>query len=180
MPEACEPADIFLVVPSLYFAGEEKLRPEISLLSQAIILTFSAEFLQFCEELACFRLSVSSEEREKRASSKKASGRKKKGRAKGREAVGILTNITGHQLPRPLLEKPFFVSKCQEFKCQNAPSRRDRESSYSVTSHPHVIIWVGTGSIFFHPGGGAGVVDTGGGGGGYWYLISRGWHIMTS
>ena len=96
------------------------------------------------------------------------------------EHEGILTNITVHQPPRPLPEKPFFVSKWQEFKCQNAPSRRDRESSYSVTSHPHVLIWVGTGSIFFvHQGERTGVVDTGGGEG-YWYLISRGWHIMTS
>ena len=61
------------------------------------------------------------------------------------ETVGILTNITVHQLPRPHPEQPFFVSKWQEFKCQNAPSRRDRETSYSVPIHPHVIIWVCTG-----------------------------------
>jgi len=133
--------------PSLYFPGEEKRRLEICLRSQAITFAFSAEFLQFWGEVACSRLLVGADEREKRASSEKASGRKEKEERRG-ETGGILTNIIVHQLPRPLPEKPFFVSKWQEFKCQNAPSRRDRETSYSVPIHPHVIIWVGTRSIF--------------------------------
>ena len=82
MPEAYEPADVLLVVPSLYVSCEEKRRPEINLRSQAITPASSTEFLQFLGELACSRLLLSVDEREKRASSEKASGRKKLGRAK--------------------------------------------------------------------------------------------------
>ena len=85
MPEACEPADVLLVVPSLYVSCEEKRRPEISLRSQGITLAFSAEFLQFLGDLACSRLLVSVDEREERASSERASGRKTMGGAKGRD-----------------------------------------------------------------------------------------------
>lgn len=171
MPEACEPADVFLIVPSLYFSGEEKLQPEISVRSQAITPASSTEFLQFLGELACSRLLLSVDEREKRVSSEKASGRKKLGRAK-RESLWA-----SWQTSQSINYSAHFQKN--RFSCQNARSRRDRETSFSVPIHPHVIICVGTGSILFvHPGGRAGVVDIGRGEG-YWYLISRGWHIMT-
>ena len=92
MPEACEPADVLLVVPSLYFSGEEKLRPEINLRSQAITLAFSAEFLQLLGEVACSRLLAGTDEREKRANSEKRAGEKQWEERRG-EPVGILTNI---------------------------------------------------------------------------------------
>ena len=110
MPEACEPADVLLVVPFLYVSCEEKRRPEISLRSQGITLAFSAEFLQFLGELACpGSCSVQMREKSRRAVKERA-GEKQWEERRG-EPVGILTNITVHQLLRPLPEKPFFVSK---------------------------------------------------------------------
>ena len=110
MPEACEPADVLLVVPSLYVSCEEKRRPKISLRSQAIIPAFSAEFLQFLGELACSRLLVSAEEREKRASSEKASERKTLGRAKGR-ACGHLDKHHSPSTTPPTSRKTVFRVK---------------------------------------------------------------------
>ena len=104
MPAACEPADVFLVVPSLYFSGEEKLQPEISLRSQ--VIAFSAEFLQFLGEVAC-SWSVQASKKSGRAVKKRV-GEKQWEERRG-EPLGILTNIIVLQLPSPLPEKPFFV-----------------------------------------------------------------------
>ena len=115
MPAACEPADVFLVVPSLYFSGEEKLQPEISLRSRVITLAFSAEFLQFLGEVAC-SWSVQASTKSGRAVKKRV-GEKQWEERRG-EPLGILTNIIVLQLPSPLPEKPFFVSKCTESEGQ--------------------------------------------------------------
>ena len=110
MPEACEPADVLLVVPFLYVSCEEKRRPEISLHSQGITLAFSAEFLQFLRELACSRLLFSTDEREEQASSERASGRKTMGRAKGR-ACWHLDNHHSPPTTPPTSRKTVFRVK---------------------------------------------------------------------
>ena len=61
--------------------------------------------------LACARLSVSADERNKQASSDNASERQTAGRERREETVSVFSNTTVRQLPHQLPEKPSLVSK---------------------------------------------------------------------
>lgn len=170
MPEACEPADMFW--SSLLFTfqvkrSDDQRSPLFFLLNFCIFGGRYSSNGDARELVACSRLSVSADERGKRAN-ERASGRKTVKREKGKDCGHLNSH---HSYPAHFQKN--------RFSCQNAPRRRKRETSYSVPSHSHVIIRVRVlGRFFCSSGGRAGMVDIGGGER-PWYLPSRGWHITT-
>ena len=77
------------------------------------------------KNIACARLSVSADERKQLASSEKASTRKLVERSReGIEPVNISTNTSLQQLPYPLPEKTFLLSKWQILKYRYVPCRK--------------------------------------------------------
>ena len=85
-----------------------------------VVLLYNSTWL--CQ--ACTRLSVSADERRKRASSKNEWAKNGRDERDGGNPVSISTNTSARLLPRSLREKLFLVSKWQMLKYQNVSCKR--------------------------------------------------------